>query len=78
MRAVKREKNELEQCESFDTLTDLEVHKKYWEFVFSRVIEGVTEKVNNFVERAQRFIVSEISQKVQNILKDKVEKQKLD
>lgn len=41
--AFKRKKDEASQPE--DTLSDLEVHMKYWEFVLAQFIQGVTEKI---------------------------------
>jgi len=46
--AFKRKKDEASQPE--DELSDLEVHMKYWEFILSQFIQGVTEKVTKSLE----------------------------
>ncbi len=45
-------------------LSDLEVHLKYWEFVFSRFIQGVTERANKTLEKVRDFLSLELSQHV--------------
>ncbi|MFX1519006.1 MAG: hypothetical protein ACFFCD_03700 [Promethearchaeota archaeon] len=50
------------------TLSDLEVHLKYWEFVFSRFAQGVAESAKKTVEKARNFLSLELSQHVMNRL----------
>ena len=46
--AFKRKKNE--DSPPKNELSDLEVHMKYWEFVFAQFIQGVTEKITKSLE----------------------------
>jgi len=46
--AFKRKKDEASQPE--DKLSDLEVHMKYWEFVFAQFIQGITERITKSLE----------------------------
>ena len=44
----KRKKNE--DSRPKNELSDLEVHMKYWEFVFAQFIQGVTERITKNLE----------------------------
>jgi hypothetical protein len=43
-------RKEKEDSQSKDALSDLEVHMKYWEFVFAQFIQGVTERITKSLE----------------------------
>ena len=47
-------------------LSDLEIHVKYWEFVFSRFVQGLTKRTKKTLEKACDFAETELSQ---NLLK---------
>ncbi|MFX1466013.1 MAG: hypothetical protein ACFFA5_06030 [Promethearchaeota archaeon] len=51
-------------------LSDLEVHLKYWEFVFSRFVQGATERAKKTLEKAADFISLELSQNLMKRLKN--------
>ena len=43
-------RKEKEDSQSKDALSDLEVHTKYWEFIFTRFIQGITERITKSLE----------------------------
>ena len=56
-------RKETEETPSATTgLSDLEIHVKYWEFVFSRFIQDVTKKAKKTLEKACDFASLELSQ----------------
>ena len=60
-------RKEKEEIQSTTTcLSDLEIHVKYWEFVFSRFVQDVTKKAKKTLEKACDFASLELSQ---NLLK---------
>jgi hypothetical protein len=63
-------RKEKEGSQSANTVSDLEVHLKYWEFVCSRFVQGVTERVKKTLEKIREFISLELSQIVIKRLTD--------
>jgi len=43
-------RKEKEDSQSKNSLSDLEVHLKYWEFVLAQFIQGVTERITKNLE----------------------------
>jgi len=43
-------RKEKEDSHSKNSLSDLEVHLKYWEFVLAQFIQGVTERITKNLE----------------------------
>jgi hypothetical protein len=62
MGLFKRKEKEEETQPPASTLSDLEVHLKYWEFVFSRFVQGVTERAKKTLEKTRDFVSLEVSQ----------------
>lgn len=58
-------------------LSDLEVHLKYWEFVFSRFVQGATERAKKTLEKVRDFISLELSQHLMKRLTDNFSGKKL-
>jgi len=50
--------NRKEKCNSpqYSTITNFEVHLKYWEFVISRLVENITHQVCNTITKARKFL----------------------
>jgi len=57
MRFIRKEKD---VTQSTSTVSDLEIHKKYWEFVFTRLIQGITESITKTLEDWRTILSSEI------------------
>ncbi|MFX1521245.1 MAG: hypothetical protein ACFFCD_15130 [Promethearchaeota archaeon] len=55
-------RKEKESSQLTNTVSDLEVHLKYWEFVFSRLVQGVTERAKKTLEKIRELICLELSQ----------------
>ena len=51
-------------------LSDLEVHLKYWEFVFSRFVQSATERAKKTLEKTRDLISLELSQNLMKRLKN--------
>jgi hypothetical protein len=43
-------RKEKEDSQSKNSLSDLEVHLKYWEFVLAQFIQGITERITKNLE----------------------------
>ena len=43
-------RKEKEDSQSNKALSDVEVHMKYWEFVFAQFIQGITERITKSLE----------------------------
>jgi len=69
MRAFTRKEKEDSQTPK-NCVSDLEVHLKYWEFVFSRFVQGVTERAKKTLEKARDFVSLEFSQHLTKRLTD--------
>jgi hypothetical protein len=68
MGLFKRKKKE--EAKPATTLSDLEVHLKYWEFVFSRFIQDVTEMAKKILENIRELVSLELSQNIQKRFMD--------
>jgi hypothetical protein len=64
----RKEKEETQQTKA--CLSDLEIHVKYWEFVLSRFVQGVTKKAKKTLEKACDFADLELSQNLMKRLKN--------
>lgn len=54
-------RKEKEDAQSKNSLSDLEVHLKYWEFVLAQFIQGVIEKIKKNLEDWQNVASMDIS-----------------
>jgi hypothetical protein len=59
---TRKEQEDRSQPPTCNDISDLEVHLKYWEFVFSRFVQGVTERTKKTLEKAREFVSLELSQ----------------
>ena len=70
MMGMIRRKEKVETQSATPCLSDLEIHVKYWEFVFSRFVQGVTKKAKKTLEKACDFASTELSQNLLKRLKN--------
>ena len=64
----RKEKEEIQP--STACLSDLEIHVKYWEFVFSRFVQDVAKKAKKTLEKACDFASLELSQNLMKRFKN--------
>ena len=70
MMGIFRRKETVETQPASPCLSDLEIHVKYWEFVFSRFVQGVTKRAKKTLEKACDFAETELSQNLLKRLKN--------
>jgi hypothetical protein len=70
MMGLFRRKEKEETQPATACLSDLEIHVKYWEFVFSRFVQDVTKKAKRTLEKACDFASLEFSQNLMKRLKN--------